>query len=205
LEIPFPIRTLISQQGAASASAAAEEQAREKALGLLETAEPFNRLEADSRRRCARGVRRLDFGRGEHVLAPDEPDDSVYLIESGEVGVHLRSNGTTREVATLRAGELVGRRLLPRHDGCTAHSEVVLYRFDDRALEEVVAAEPHMRAGLSAIAEARQALFKTSSSLAPADGAPAPSARLAGLFGRAERNAGVHAGIEELPQPKEDR
>jgi small-conductance mechanosensitive channel/CRP-like cAMP-binding protein len=204
LEIPFPIRTLVSQHGAARARAAAEEHEQEEVLRLLETTEPFEGLEAGSRRRCARGIRRLEFGRGEHVLAPDEPADSVYLIDSGEVTVHLRSNGTSREGVTLRAGELVGRKLLPGHASCTAHSDVVLYRFDHRALGEVVAADPRMRAGLSAIAEARQTLFEAPSGVARDHGAPAPSARLLRLFRRTERNGGVHADIEEPSNQRED-
>jgi hypothetical protein len=162
LEIPFPIRTLVWQHGAASARAVAEEQAQEETLRVLETVEPFSRLDAESRRRCARGGRRLEFGRGEHVLRPEEPDDCLYLIDSGEVAVHLRSNGTTREVATLRAGELLGRTVLPAHDGCTADSEVVLYRIDGRALEEGLAADPQLGAALSGIAAARPATLEGS-------------------------------------------
>jgi hypothetical protein len=64
------------------------------------------------------------------------------LIDSGEVAVHRRSNSASQKVATLRAGELVGRQLLSGDDECTAHSDVALYRFDGRALEEVVAADP---------------------------------------------------------------
>jgi small-conductance mechanosensitive channel len=180
LEIPFPIRTLVSSHGATSARAAREGQEREEALYRLERTEPFSGLEAESRRRCARGIRRVEFARGEHVLRPEEPDASLYLIDSGEVAVHRRSNGTTRELATLRAGELLGRTLLPGNGECTAHSDVVLYRFDDRALEEVLAADAQLGAGLSAIAAARQAALASGSpsSLAPDPGAAEPSLRL---------------------------
>jgi small-conductance mechanosensitive channel/CRP-like cAMP-binding protein len=182
LEMPSPIRTLVSEQGAARARAAAEQHDREDVLRLLETAEPFSRLEPESRRRCARGARRLEFGPGEHLLRPEEPDESVYMIDSGEVAVGLPSNGTTRDVTTLRAGELLARTLLPRHDGCTAHSEVVLYRFDERALNETVAAEPHMGPALAAIAAARRAAVDASETHDRA--ATEPSVRLGRLFGR---------------------
>jgi len=181
LEIPFPIRTLVSSHEAASARAAAEGHEQEEALHRLEATEPFSRLGAESRRRCAREIRRVEFARGEHVLRPEEPDDCLYLIDSGEVTVRLRSNGTTREVATLRAGSLLGRKLLPGDDECTAHSDLVLYRFDDRALEEVLAADPQLGAGLSALAAARHAALEGSgspSSLAPGHGVAEPSVRL---------------------------
>jgi small-conductance mechanosensitive channel len=164
LEIPSPIRTLTSQRGAARGRAAAEDHDQEEALRRLGTAEPFSRLGTESRRLCARGIRRLEFGRGEHVLRPEEADDDLYLIDSGEVTVRLRPNGASSEMVRLRAGEPLGHNLLPGHDGCTADSDVVLYRIDGRALEEVLAADPQLGAGLSAIAAARQAALDGSGS-----------------------------------------
>lgn len=65
-------------------------------------------------------------------------------------------------VATLRRGELLGRALLPGHEGCTGRSGVVLYRIDDHALEEALVADPHLGAGLSALAAAQQAALEGS-------------------------------------------
>ena len=68
-------------------------------------------------------------------------------------------------MATLQAGELLGQRVLPSEDGgtlgCSARSEVVLYRIDDRTLDELLAADPELAAGLATIAAARlvQRLF----------------------------------------------
>jgi len=157
LEIPFPTRTLVSQHGAAGARAAAEAHEREEALDRLSGTKPFSRLEAASRLQCARGLRRVEFARGELLFGVDEPDGPLYLIDSGEVAVHRRSNGTSRTVATLGAGELLGRRLLPDGDECLAESDVALYRFDDRALDEVVAADARLGDDLAAIAAARRA------------------------------------------------
>ncbi len=191
LEIPFPIRTLVSQHAAVTARAAAEGHEQEEALGRLEATEPFCRLEAASRQRCARGIRRVEFARGEQLLRSDDPDSSLHLIDSGEVAVHRRSNGASQKVGTLRAGELVGRQLLSGDDECTAHSDVALYRLDDHALEEVVAADPQLGAGLSAIAAARQAALAGSgnpSPLVPGPGEAQSSVRLVPrirhLFGR---------------------
>src|SRR5262249_23265024 len=112
LEMPSPIRTLVSQHAAATARAAAEVHDQEEALGRLEATEPFSRLEAASRLRCVRGIRRVEFARGEHVLRPDNPDSFLYLIDSGDVAVRRRSNGASQKLATLGSGELVGRHLL---------------------------------------------------------------------------------------------
>jgi len=154
LEIPAPTRTLVSPHAAATARAAAERHEHDEALHRLETTAPFSRLEAATRRRCVRGIRRVNFARGEHLPGRGEPGASLHLIDSGEVAVHRRS---TRTVATLGAGELVGRRLLSADDEYTARTDVALYEFDDRVLEEILGAEPELEADLAAIAAARQA------------------------------------------------
>jgi small-conductance mechanosensitive channel len=183
LEMPYPTRMLVPEHGAARARAAAGEHAEEKVLRLLETVEPFSRIDLESRRRCARGVRRLAFGRGEHVLRSDEPDDRLYVIDSGEVALQRGSNGATRELSTFCAGELVGRAVLPSHDACTARSEVVLYQLDGHALADAVAANPEVGAGLSAIAEARRAAVEESNGPVEHDHR-AETPRLVGRFFR---------------------
>ena len=82
----------------------------------------------------------------------------------------------------MRAGELLGRKLLPGRDAgapaCTARSQAVLYRIDERALEEVLAADSELATGLSAIAATRQAaLAETTGTLAPGHRATDTSAR----------------------------
>ena len=186
LEIPSPTRTLVSQHAAASARAAAERHEHETALHRLEATAPFSRLEAATRRRCVRGIRRVDFARGERLPGPGEPGASLHLIDSGEVAVHRRS---TRTVATFGTGELVGRRLLSADGECTARTDVALYEFDDRVLEEVLRAEPELEAGLSAIAAAREAALAGSddSSIPTHDRRDAESSlvpRIRRLFGQ---------------------
>ena len=89
----------------------------------------------------------------------------------------------------LRAGDLVGRQLLSADDECVARSDVALYRFDDGSLQEVVSADPRLRAALTDIAATRQAVPASSgapSTLAPGLGGGRPPLipRLRHLFGR---------------------
>ena len=128
-------------------------------------------------------MRRLAFVPGEQVVG-----DSLYTwIASGEVAVQLASNGIGGEGRPLGAGEL----LLPGEDagapGCTARSEVVLYRIDDGTLTELLAG-PELAAGLAAVAAVRAAHeVQAGRSSAPAAGhrAAEPAARLIQrLFGR---------------------
>ncbi len=191
LEIPFPIRTLVSQHGAAIARATTEAHEQTEMLRLLEATAPFSRLDDESRRRCARGARRLEFGQGECLLRPGDPDNCLSVIASGEVGVRLRSNGPSGEEMTLRAGELLTQRVLPGRDpdapGCLARSEVVLYQLDDRALEEILAADPELAASLATIAASnRAALEQAGRSPTSSLGHPAPG-RPGGLAPRIRR------------------
>ncbi len=160
LEIPFPTRTVVTEDATESARAATREQEEEQALRRVERAEPFSRLSDDIRRACTRGARRLEFVRGEHLLQPDEPEGSLYLIESGEVRVQLRSPDTSRHV-TLRAHDLLGRTIVSQDAECTALSEVVLYRIDPCALRDSLAANADLGAALSAMAAARHAALDT--------------------------------------------
>ena len=149
LEIPPPTLSLSTPGSEAKARAAAEAQECDEAMRVLSTAQPFSRLDAESRRRCADGARRHEYTRGEHVLESNESDDSLYVIDSGEVAVG--ANGTT-----FGAGELLGRAL-SEHDPCTARSETVLYRLDGLALKDVLETSPQLGADLAAIATARRA------------------------------------------------
>jgi small-conductance mechanosensitive channel len=154
-EMPFPTRTLVSQHGAAAARVAAEAHEEEEALRRLERTHPFSRLGPASRRRCVRGIRRLEFAQGEGLLEPDGGDRGLSVIESGEVAIRRPSAGGRHDVTLLGAGALFARGLLSHGDSCTAHSNVTLHRFDERALEDAFADEAELRAELETIAAAR--------------------------------------------------
>jgi small-conductance mechanosensitive channel/CRP-like cAMP-binding protein len=168
LEIPYPTHTLLTQEAVADARAATAASEHEAAMRLLVATEPFAILDAESRRRCGQAARRLEFGRGEHLLRSDDGADDLYVIDSGAVSVRVRSNGTT----TLHRGELVGRSVLPAYEACTAQSDVVVYALARRGLEDALTAEPRLGAGLSAIAAARDAALRSDA----APGAPATAA-----------------------------
>jgi small-conductance mechanosensitive channel len=157
LEIPYPTHTLLTQGAVAGARMGAAEDEREAATRLLEATEPFASLDTESRGRCAQAARRLEYGRGEHLLRSDDGGDDLYVIDSGAVSVRVRANGTV----TLHARELVGRSVLPAFETCTAQSDVVVYSLARHALEDALAAEPRLDAGLSSIAAARDAAFRS--------------------------------------------
>ncbi len=151
LEMPSPTRTVVSPHDAAAARVAADAHEEAEALRRVGVPVPFRRLEPARRRGCVRGIRRVDFARGEIVDA-DRADDVVYLIASGEVGVQPESDDACPDVHTLRAGEVLGGASWGER--CTAHSDVALYRFDPRALEQAFADHPDLRAELAAITAA---------------------------------------------------
>jgi len=70
--------------------------------------------------------------------------------------------------------------VLPGTSDCTARSEVVLYRIDERTLTDILAGHPGLAAGLAAIAAARQAALEAEAghSSAPGRRAAEPAAGL---------------------------
>jgi small-conductance mechanosensitive channel/CRP-like cAMP-binding protein len=161
LEIPYPIRTSINlspTREEADAAAARELETRRTHVAGVDLFAP---LDEAARTALARGMRRVEFAAGEDILRQGEPGNSLYLIDRGEVGVHLAVAGATREVATLRRGDILGEMSLltgeARTTTCTARSEVSCYLIDYETFRAVLAAQPTIIGELSTILAARQA------------------------------------------------
>jgi small-conductance mechanosensitive channel/CRP-like cAMP-binding protein len=194
LEIPFPIRTVISEVSAPAARVGAEAEEQAERLSLLARAEPFAALEETARERLARAMGRGDFGAGQTIIRAGEADDAVYLIASGEVAVCQAADGTTQELIAMRAGDLLSVGSLATSDGpptsCTARSEVTVYRIDRAA---VAGTSPYVAGRLSALLAAHEvALRAARATLGPVRGprgvvetAARLVPRVRGLFGQA--------------------
>jgi small-conductance mechanosensitive channel/CRP-like cAMP-binding protein len=154
LEIPFPIRTVIS--AAPSADAAAVEAARlAERLTLLDGVRFFAPLDTAERDRLTRAMRRLEFADGEHIIVQGAAGDSLFLIQRGEVTVRVAVDGATGQVATLGKGQFFGEMSLMtgavRSATCTARSDVTCYVIDREAFQSVVQARPQIAEEMSAL------------------------------------------------------
>ncbi len=155
LEIPYPHQVEISEPPEDMFEGDAERR-----LALVRAVELFAPLSDPEREAVARGLRRQEFGMGEHILRQAEPADSLYVVESGRVSVQLAVDGTSREIAVVGPGQVLGEMSLmtgaPRQATCIALTDVVCYVLDREAFACAVGASPGLAERLCEILARRQ-------------------------------------------------
>jgi small-conductance mechanosensitive channel/CRP-like cAMP-binding protein len=163
LEIPFPIRTIVNASPSAErldAERAEESVERLAALGHVFLLAPLD--DAD-RELLAAGMRRERFGASEPIIHQGDPGYSLYLVQSGEIGVFLTLDGAQRQVARLGPGDFFGEMSLmtgePRQASCTALTDAVCWVVDHAVFRRVLDAKPKLAEELSAVLAARQAML----------------------------------------------
>lgn len=162
IEIPFPIRTLVQPRPTPAGAGEAESERR----ALLAQVTLLAPLSDAQRRQVAAAMEQLDFASGEAIVTQGERGDSLFIIQRGEVGVYLSIDGATRELATLRTGDVFGEMSLltgePRAATCIAHGDVACQVIKREAFQQLVAANPEVAVALSAHVAARRVQIETS-------------------------------------------
>jgi small-conductance mechanosensitive channel/CRP-like cAMP-binding protein len=152
LEIPFPIRTLVMPQAAAT-----ESVGRTQALDRVDL---FTCLDADSRELVARGLVERRFGAGEDIIRQDAPGNSLFIIDRGLVDVRVTANGAHRSIAQLGPGQFFGEMSLmmgaARQATVTAVHDTVCYELDQSAFRSVLDTRPSVMEDISTILAERQ-------------------------------------------------
>ncbi len=86
--------------------------------------------------------------------------DSLDVVESGRVSVQLAVDGTSREIAVVGPGQVLGEMSLmtgaPRQATCIALTDVVCYVLDREAFASAVGASPGLAERLCEILARRQ-------------------------------------------------
>ena len=117
-------------------------------------------LTDETRARLADGMRRLEFTAGEPIVQQGASDDALYVVQRGEIGIHVEVEGSSSEVADLGPGEVFGEMSLitgePRSATCTARTEVACYVIDRVTLQGVLDEQPEIAEHLSTTLAARQ-------------------------------------------------
>ncbi|MFY9549648.1 MAG: mechanosensitive ion channel family protein [Thermoanaerobaculia bacterium] len=116
----------------------------------------FAPLSAEERQQLARGARRLRFGRGEVVVREGDTTSSMFLIESGTVGISARGEAAaSQKVAILEPGAGFGEISLltgePRLATARAATEATLIEIDKDTLAPLLRANPSLVEKLDAI------------------------------------------------------
>jgi CRP-like cAMP-binding protein len=105
-------------------------------------------LGEDERKRVAARLHYAPFARGEAMTREGETDDGLFMIVAGEASVRIGDGAASYEVARLHAGQFFGEMSLltgeKRSATVVAHSDVVTYRLDKAAFEELVTLRPEI-------------------------------------------------------------
>jgi small-conductance mechanosensitive channel/CRP-like cAMP-binding protein len=160
LEIPYPIRTVHMHEITADGAQAQTEREHAARTASLSAIELFRDLEHADLELIARGMVPRTFASGERIVHQGDPGDSMFLIESGEVGIVLAVDNSERQVASLRAGDIFGELSLmtgeARAATCVALADVNVHEISHALFDGLLRAKPALAETFSAILSNRQ-------------------------------------------------
>lgn len=159
----------------------------------IENAALFARLPEDQRRRLVDGSSERQYAPGETIVQEGELSSSMFLIESGRVGVSIQgAMGETRDLKVLETGAAFGEISLltgePRTATVRAVSETTLVEIRKESLAPILREHPQLVQELEATMEERRrhatGEFDASRGQAGKTAEPLPLAeRIARFFG----------------------
>lgn len=107
----------------------------------------FRPLSAEERETVAAAARERRYAEGETIVREGERSSSMFLVESGRVGVSIQgAGGDTRRLAVIESGSAFGEISLltgePRSATVRALTETVLIEIEKESLAPVLQANP---------------------------------------------------------------
>jgi CRP-like cAMP-binding protein len=161
---------------------------------ILDRVDLLTPLTEDERQMLQQRLIHAVFAPGEPVVVQGALADSLYVVESGELGVFVDGdNGGLVEVGALGPGDAFGEMALltgePRTATVRAATEASLYRIDKEALAPLLKDNPTLAIEMSKLIEGRRE--KTQAMLASSTRSPEETAehsvlsRIAHYFGLA--------------------
>jgi len=131
------------------------------------------------------------FAPGEAVVEQGALADSLYVVESGSLGVYLEDDGSAIEVGELGAGDAFGEMALltgaPRTATVKAKTAASLYRIDKDALAPILKENPKLAVEMSKLVAGRQeinaAMLASASRAEETAGGDSILSRIARYFG----------------------
>jgi small-conductance mechanosensitive channel len=154
LEIPFPIRTVVMLPPSIFPK---EEDAH---LAVLAQTNPFSSLPTQERSRLAAHMKTAAFGAGESILREGATDSALYLVRAGEIAVAVSTNGSRRDLMTLKSGDffcgLLSVNDASRSVTYKAKSDAVCSLVDQAALEPIFLAHPQFAEDFSSLLASRE-------------------------------------------------
>jgi small-conductance mechanosensitive channel/CRP-like cAMP-binding protein len=149
MSIPFPIRSIqvMPEQKSKTALGETDVLARIAGVDLLAP------LSTDEQRTLAAGTRVHVYGRGETIIRHGDAGDSMFIIDSGTVGVRVPDTGGPREIAQLTSGSVFGEMALLTGESRTADvialSDSVVLEIDKSTLQPLLRNNPELATNIS--------------------------------------------------------
>lgn len=144
------------------------EKRRERKLGLeiskrveaLKRVELFHELTPEELQELAGRLKVAPFVRGEALTKQGAEAHWLYIIIKGIAEVHVTVDGHTQKVGTLGEGEFFGESGMmtgaPRSATVAALSDVVCYRLDKSAFQDIITRRPEIAENISHILARRR-------------------------------------------------
>jgi len=154
IEIPFPITTEIQKewQGPDERARIAEREAMIAGVDL------FGPLDTEQRRMLASKTRSLVYADGETIVGQGQPGESMFVVCSGEVGIHV--DGQQEPIAVTKEGGYFGEMSVltgaPRTASVRARGDVVLLEIGADAFRQLADVSPQAVEQIGAAAAARR-------------------------------------------------
>ncbi len=156
INIPFPIRTLRLERKPARTG----NEDQEQALAILRNEAIFQCLSDAQLENIVREAHIDQFGRGERIIDEGAAGASMFVMLQGAAQVSVSKNGSTIEVATLKAGDCFGEMSLltgeRRSATIRAQGDCFVMEIDKETMGQVIRDTPECLRQLSEILAARQ-------------------------------------------------
>jgi len=119
----------------------------------LKRVELFSKLTEEERRELAAKLKVAPFVRGEPLTKQGAEAHWLYIIIEGKAEVYVTVDGKSEKVASIGEGDFFGEMGMmtgqPRRATVTAATDVVCYRLDKGALQEIVNRRPEIAEDIS--------------------------------------------------------
>lgn len=146
IPLSIPASTIFLTHETAEREQRKQAAEQERRLAALASVDLFRGLPEAMRHELATELVFMPFGKGEAVTREGEHDDVLYMLVEGEAVVRIGRGAEQREVARLTAGQFFGEMSLMTGEARTATvvaaTDLVCYRMDKRAFENVLRETP---------------------------------------------------------------
>ncbi len=126
----------------------------------LEKVELFGALSEAEREKLATNLRYAPFSQGEIITRQGSEAHWLYMIIKGSVSIQIANEGLECEVARLNEGHFVGEMSLltgeKRSATVIAITDVICYRLDKEAFQEIIHARPDIAEHIAEILAKRK-------------------------------------------------